>query len=398
MKDKKMEFKNISSRLAGITLLCFVFIIATAQAPGFGNIVSPQVLPDNKVTFRVYSPDAKSISVSGDWSVTRDQTPMIKNNSGVWSVTIGPLQPDRYHYTFTIDGISATDPSNPLTVRDITTYYSILFVPGEGSRLYVAQNVPHGTVSKVWYNSPTMGLYRRMVIYTPPGYEDSQEKYPVFYLHHGGSVDEEAWIELGRAAQIADNLIAQGKVKPMIIVMPNGNTNEAAALTEIPRDASSQRSTPVPPSAAGKYETSLVNDIMPYVESHYRVLTEPENRAIAGLSMGGGQSYNIGLAGNKFAWIGVFSSGIFGGVQGYGGYDPEKQTPGLLSNSGSFNKRLKLFYITCGEQDSRIEFTKKAVKLFEENGLHIVFNSFPGQHEWKVWRMSLADFLPRLFK
>jgi enterochelin esterase-like enzyme len=346
----------------------------------------------------VYSKEATSISVSGDWSVTRELTQLVKNDSSLWSVTIGPLNPDRYHYTFTIDGIRATDPSNPITVRDITTHASVVLVPGEVSELYTVQNVPHGTIHKVWYNSPTMKLYRRMVIYTPPGYDDSQDKYPVLYLQHGGSVDEDAWTELGRAAQIADNLIAQGKAKPLIIVMPNGNGNEAAALTEIPRTANSQGGFPPGQATVNNYEASLVNDIMPYVESHYRVLTDPGSRAIAGLSMGGGQSYNIGLGTDKFAWIGIFSSGIFGGVQGLGNYDPEKQIPGLLTNSSSFNKRLKLFYITCGEQDPRIEYTKKAATLFTENGLNNVFTSFPGQHEWKVWRKALADFLPRLFK
>jgi enterochelin esterase-like enzyme len=401
MKHRNVDLKVNALKLANICLLSFAFILvlqAQPQTPGFRNVVSPEVLPDNKVTFRVYSKEATSISVSGDWSVTRERTQMVKNDSSIWSATIGPLKPDRYHYTLTIDGIRATDPSNPLTVRDITTHASVLFVPGKESELYGVKNVPHGSVNKVWYNSPTMKLYRRMVIYTPPGYEDSQEKYPVLYLQHGGSVDEEAWTELGRAAQIEDNLIAEGKAKPMIIVMPNGNTNEAAALTEIPRNASAQGAVPPTQVTANNYEASLLNDIMPFIESHYRVLSNPENRAIAGLSMGGGQSYNLGLGTDKFAWIGVFSSGTFGGVQGYGNYDPEKQIPGLLTNSSSFNKRLKLFYISCGEQDPRIEYTKKAATLFKEKGLNNVFTSFPGQHEWKVWRMALSDFLPRLFK
>jgi len=402
MKDKNIDLKCISLRLANVCLLSLMFILvlqAQPQRPRFRNIVSPGVLPDNKVTFRVYSKEAASISVSGDWSVTREATQMFKNDSSVWSATIGPLEPDRYHYTFTIDGIRATDPSNPITVRDITTHASVVLVPGEVSELYTVQNVPHGSIHKIWYNSPTMKLYRRMVIYTPPGYDDSQDKYPVLYLQHGGSVDEDAWTELGRAAQIADNLIARGKAKPLIIVMPNGNTNEAAALTEIPRAAGSQ-GFPPGPTTGNNYEASVVKDIMPYVEAHYRVLPGPENSAIAGLSMGGGQAYNVGLRNtDKFAWIGVFSSGLFGGVQGgYGNFDPENQIPGLLSNSSSFNKSLRLLYISCGEQDPRIEYTKKAAILFKENGLNNVFTGFPGQHEWRVWRKALADFLPRLFK
>lgn len=403
MKHKKIDLKITSLKLANICLLSLAFIMvlqAQPQAPRFRSIVSPEVLPDNKVTFRVYSKEARSISVSGDWSVTRESTQMVKNDSDLWSVTIGPLIPDRYHYTFTIDGIRATDPSNSITVRDITTHASVVLVPDKESQLYIVQNVPHGSIHKVWYNSETIKLYRRMVIYTPPGYDDSKDKYPVLYLQHGGSVDEDAWTELGRAAQIADNLIAQGKAKPLIIVMPNGNSNEAAALTEIPRVVNSQSAVPPTQTTGNNYEASVLKDIMPYIEAHYRVLPGPENSAIAGLSMGGGQAYNIGLRNiDKFAWIGVFSSGLFGGVQGgYGNFEPEKQIPGLLSNSNSFNKSLKLLYIACGEQDPRIEYTKKAATLFKENGLNNVFTSFPGQHEWKVWRKALADFLPRLFK
>lgn len=401
MKQKIVNLKVTSLRLAYTCLLSFTFLLVLQAQPGAtrpNRIISPEVLQDNKVTFRVNSKEATSITVSGDWSVTRDPIKMIKIDSTIWSVTIGPLNPDRYHYNFSIDGIRATDPSNPITVRDITTLSSVVLVPGKESDLYTVQSVPHGTIHKVWYNSPTMKLYRRMVIYTPPGYDDSKESYPVLYLQHGGSVDEDSWTELGRAAQIADNLIAQGKAKPLIIVMPNGNGGEAAALTEIPRSPSSQGGAPPSQGTTNNFEASLMNDIIPYIESHYRVLANAENRAIAGLSMGGGQSYNLGLGTDKFAWIGIFSSGIFGGVQGLGNYDPEKQFPGLLTKSGSFNKRLKLLYITCGEQDPRIEYTKKAAAMFTENGLNNVFTSFPGQHEWKVWRKALADFLPRLYK
>ena len=406
------KLKTYSSIVLNIWLLSFIFIMAVEaqnqpqpqpqlQPAPAAAIISPQISPDNMVTFRLNSKDVITITLSGDWSASRTGEKLIKDETGLWTVTVGPLHPEYYNYYFTVDGIRTIDPSNPLTVRDGVRYASVLLVPGNESSLYAVQNVPHGDLSKVWYNSKSLNLYRRMYIYTPAGYAESKEKFPVLYLHHGGGGDEDAWATMGRAAQIADNLIAQGKAKPMIIVMPNGNATEAAAITEITRKPAAEAPalTPVAQPSSVTYETSLVNDILPYIEANYKVLASKEYRAVAGLSMGGGQAFNIGLKNtDKFAWIGIFSTGMFGGVQGYAAFDAEKQIPGLLTKSGSFNSSLKLFYISCGEQDPRYEFTQKVVSNFKENKLNVVFKGFPGAHEWKVWRLSLADFLPQLFK
>jgi enterochelin esterase family protein len=369
------------------------------------RIISPEILPDNKVTFRLYAPHSIGVAINGEWMSggVRNEN-LIRNDTGLYSITLGPLQPEFYGYTFIVDGVTVLDPSNPQIKRDGVRNISVLLIPGKESDLYSVKNIPNGTLSKVWYESPTLNLTRRMYIYTPPGYEsNTKTKYPVLYLLHGGGGDEDAWTTLGRAPVILDNLIAQGKSKPMIIVMTNGNANQAAAQGDSPvlpvpevRPPAATGST----ASLGRFEESLVKDVVPYIESHYRVIKDKNNRAVAGLSMGGGQTFNIGLRNtDKFAWIGIFSSGMFGGVQGgYGAYDPEKQIPGLLTKSGDFNQSLKLFYITCGEQDPRYEFTQKAINTFNENKLNVIFKGFPGSHEWKVWRLSLADFLPRLFK
>jgi enterochelin esterase family protein len=267
---------------------------------------SAEILPDNSVTFRLLSKDASSVEVSGDWMPGfGTSVPMVKNDTNLWTLTVGPLKPELYSYTFLIDGIRVIDPNNPLVKRDGTRNESMLLIPGEESDLYMVKNIPHGTLSKVWYESPTLKLNRRMYVYTPAGYEDSQTRYPVFYLLHGGGGDEDAWTTLGRTCQIMDNLISQGKAKPMIVVMPNGNPGQAAAFT----DAFVNPSVSAPyDMGLGLFEESMVKDIIPYVESHYRVVADRDHRALAGLSMGGMQT--LTLTGNypyMFGYIGVMS-------------------------------------------------------------------------------------------
>ena len=357
--------------------------------------VSPEVLTDNKVVFRIFAKDAASVVLSGDFA--GQGTNLAKNDSGMWTITIGPLAPEFYSYTYTVDGVRTIDPSNPLIIRDGTRYSSTFIIPGAGSELYGVKDVPHGTLAKVWYESPSLNLTRRMYVYTPAGYEGSGARYPVLYLLHGGGGDEDAWTTMGRAVQIMDNLIASGKAKPMIVVMPNGNANQSAVLG----DAPSAVPATITPGATtgGTFETSLVNDMVPFIDKHYRTIADRESRAVAGLSMGGGQTWNIGLKNtDKFAWVGIYSSGMFGGVQGYAAFEPEKLIPGIMSNSAAFNNNLKLFYISCGEQDPRYEFTQKAISTLRSGGLNVVSVPFPGSHQWSVWRLSLADFVPRLFK
>jgi enterochelin esterase-like enzyme len=392
---------TLMKKLAVISLIVFTAMVAIplqAQFMARNAVVSPEVLQDQKVTFRLYAPEANKVAISGEWMPGfGEQLPLVKNDTGLWVVTAGPLKPEFYTYNFIVDGIRMTDPSNAQVVRDGTRYANSLIVPGEASDLYKVKDVPHGSLTKVWYNSPTLNMKRRMYVYTPAGYEGGTQKYPVLYLLHGGGGDEDAWTTLGRAVVIMDNLIAQGKASPMIVVMPNGNANQSATLGDAP-DAAVATIAPGSPSA-GQFETSVVKDMIPFMEANYRVITDKNSRAVAGLSMGGGQTFNIGLKNtDKFAWIGIFSTGMFGGVQGYGNYDPEKQIPGLLTNSASFNNALRLFYISCGEQDPRFEYTQKAITTFKNNKLIVATAAFPGAHQWSVWRLSLADFASRLFK
>jgi enterochelin esterase family protein len=270
---------------------------------------------------------------------------------------------------------------------------SAIDIPEAGVDFYTVKDVPHGDIRSKRYFSKVTNSWRRLNIYAPPGYDkDTDKKYPVLYIQHGGGEDETGWAVQGKTDIILDNLIAAGKAKPMLVVMANGNV-------------------PSPGGGRGGYSRAgmagfadeLLNNIVPFVESRYRVLANAENRALAGLSMGGGQAFYVGL-GNKdtFASVGCFSTGLFGGIAspagGAGGFDAEAQMPGLLTDSQSFNDSLKVFYISVGEQDPRIEPTKKAVANFKEHGLKVEFASFPGGHEWQVWRKSLHDFAQRIFK
>ncbi len=282
---------------------------------------SPEVLGDNRVTFRLSAPNAVEVNLNGDWPEGRN-IKMSKDDQGIWSVTVGPLDPELWGYTFSVDGVRVVDPRNPNTKRDGVRYDSILLISGAESSLYELGDVLHGTVSKVWYDSPTLKLTRRMYVYTPPGYETSRSGYPVLYLLHGGGGDEDAWLTLGRANLILDNLIDQGKARPMIVVMPNGNATQKMATGSGPipgqvspvqirapgGPAGASRSASSP--AAGLFPESLVKDIIPFVEQRYRVTREKNSRAIAGLSMGGGHTMAATVKYPRtFNYIGVWSAG-----------------------------------------------------------------------------------------
>jgi enterochelin esterase-like enzyme len=238
------------------------------------------------VTFRLSAPQANEVTVSGDWMEGFGASEaMVKNEEGVWSVTVGPLAPEFYGYSFNVDGVKALDPGNANHKRDGSRTDCILLVPGKESSLYEVKEVPHGTLAKVWYGSPTLQLTRRMYVYTPPGYESGSDRYPVFYLLHGGGGDEDAWSTLGRACQILDNLISAGRALPMIVVMPNGNATQAGTPGEIPTPAGlSNLSREDRARFTGLFEKSLAEDIVPFIEKHYRVFADKDHRAVAGLS------------------------------------------------------------------------------------------------------------------
>jgi enterochelin esterase-like enzyme len=360
---------------------------------------SPVLLQNNMVKFNLYAPSAREVAVTGEWmtgfgSISLDGGKMkegplvseklVRGDSGIWTITLGPIKPEIYSYNFIVDGVKITDPGNVLSKRDGIKIFSVLLIRGKESELYAVNNVPHGTIHKIWYNSPVLGLYRRMYIYTPPGYEKSTTGYPVLYLLHGGTIDEEAWTTLGNANQILDNLISQGKAKPMIIVMPNGNPDQAAAPGETPLETTSAGII-----SNGLFEKSLISDIIPFIESTYRVVGTKENRAIAGLSMGGGHTLKIILDNpDKFDYIGVFSAGLRTATP-----ETAKQLKALESSNP------KLFWVGCGVEDPlAYTGTKNLVELLNNYHFNLVYRESRGGHTWTNWRIYISEFAPLLFK
>lgn len=341
----------------------------------------PCIMPDNSVVFQVKAPNAQRMQI--DLGRKYD---MVKDSNGVWSVRTEPVVPGFHYYFLVIDDVPVADPASQ-SFFGTGKMASAIDIPEKGADFYTVKDVPHGALSSKYYFSKVTNDWRRLFVYTPPGYDvNTTEKYPVIYIQHGGGEDETGWANQGKTDVILDNLIAEGKAKPMIVVMASGNVRAGGG------GYSSE--------GMAAFKKEMTQNIVPFMDKNYRTLTEPKNRAICGLSMGGGQSFYVGLESlDVFGSVGIFSSGIFGGIRTSGnGFDAEKEIPGLFSKSAEFNKKLDLFYISCGEQDMRIEHTKKAVKTMQDNGLEVEFNSFPGDHEWQVWRKSLHDFGARVFK
>lgn len=402
-----MMTTNSFSAIA-LTLLIGIFTLTALEAqeappPGQAAVRSPEIAGNNQVTFRLRADGATTVAVTGSWMSGSEKAEMRKDASGIWSVSVGPLAPSMYHYNFTIDGVSAIDPANPSAMRDGTRYASTLIVPGTGSDVFRVNDVPHGTLSKVWYQSPTLELTRRMYVYTPAGYEGGERTYPVLYLLHGGGGDEDAWTSLGRAHYILDNLIANGRAKPMIVVMTNGNADQTASIT----DRSSEQSASLgglPGAGASEqavidsmtaFPRSLVNDVIPYVESHYRVDGNARNRAIAGLSMGCLQTQLASMMNpGTFGYIGCFSLGIHFNAP----FD-------VLSKNvliPAYDKHLatmdnELFYVAVGTEDFVYEGVQTLRAKLTEHRFEYVYNETGGGHTWANWRDYLADFAPRLF-
>ncbi len=395
-------------------LVCAVFAQqppAASEAAGRGGPRaaapprSPEVAADGRVTFRLSAPKAAEVVVNGDWENGRGIA-MSKDAAGVWSVTTPPLAPEVWMYTFAVDGVSMLDPGNPAVVRDGVRYLSTVLVPGPGSAVLQTRVIPHGDVSAVWYPSPSLNMTRRMLVYTPAGYQGGSARYPVMYLFHGGGGDEEAWNVMGRASVILDNLIADGKAKPMIVVMPNANWNQIAVHdvggpvpAAQPRGGAGAPGATPAPQNYDIAEKAIVNDMVVFMEKNYRTLKGRENRAIAGLSMGGGISINVGLKRlDVFATVAQFSSGMFGGIGGYAPFDIDKISPGFLKDTAATNKKLKLLFFSCGTEDPRMPFHKKVGDEWQAKGIQMTVKSYPGGHEWRVWRNSLADLAVLLFR
>lgn len=361
-----------------IALSVPAFMVAQAapapapRRPAAPAVISPAISSDGRVTFRLRAPKATAVTVSGQFVKT--PAAMTRGDDGVWSVTVGPVPPDLYEYSFNVDGLAMIDPGN----RDIKPMRnprsSILSVPGTPALLHDFQNVPHGNVTLHWYQSKALGRVRGMQVYTPPGYShDGNARFPTLYLQHGSGDNEATWIANGHANWIIDNLIAQGRAKPMIIVMLDGHAVS-------PNDAAARGGN------TAAFERDLLEDAMPYVTANYRVADGAANRAIIGLSMGGGQSLTVGLKHpDLFAWVGGMSSAV-----------PDPDT--LIPDPAGLNKQLKLLWFACGRDDALIERNQQLDAALTARSVRHQFVTTDGNHSWPVWRKHLAVFAPMIFQ
>jgi enterochelin esterase-like enzyme len=352
------------------------------------RVTSPEVAADRRVTFRILAPKAEAVRLAGtDIPDNAQGTPLTKGAEGVWEGTRGPLPPGAYRYNFDVDGVPVVDPRNPSTSEANENTWSLVYVPG--SDVMDTKDVPHGAVAAVTYFSKALNRFRRMHVYTPPGYEKGGGAYPVFYLLHGAFDCDDSWSSVGRAGFILDNLIAAGKAKPMIVVMPAGHTGRF--------------SFGAPRPARDEFAADFTGDVMPYVESLYRVQADRAHRALAGLSMGGGQTLEIGLSRlDDFAYLGVFSAGVFG-ITGRGpgageaGPSFEERHRAALDDA-AMKKGLKLFWFATGKDDFLVETSRATVEMLKKHGFDVVYEESAGGHTWLNWRDYLAEFAPQLFR
>ncbi len=383
-----------TQRIAGLTIVVTLFasvaLPSTSQAqPNRSQrpeVVSPEISSDAHVTFRILAPDAESVRLTGgDMPAIGRGVEMTKDDDGVWEATLGPVDPGAYRYLFNVDGVETVDPRNPSTSESNSKVWSLVCV--SGSDFMDTKDVPHGAVSIVTYHSSTLDRARRMHVYTPPGYESGEGKYPVFYLLHGASDSDASWTTVGRAQFILDNLISAGKAKPMVVVMPNGHTGRfrwGGGLDMV------------------EFVEDFVNDIRPYVEKRYRVYTDSKNRAIAGLSMGGAQTLDIGISQlGDYGYMGVFSSGIFGitgrGPGGDSGQSWEDEHKEILENDELKNK-IRLFWFAIGKDDFLLDTSRATVEMLEKHGFDIVSKETSRGHVWINWREYLNEFTQKLFR
>lgn len=384
---------------------------ATNPSPAFPTpnvaLESPQVLSDNRVTFRIYAPKASEVTIHGDWILQGRGTggPLQKDDQGVWSITVGPLVPDFYMYTLTVDGVPTIDPENRAIKQGIAPLKNILLVPGEASAFAETRSVPHGEVRIVWYDSPTLGCARSMRVYTPPEYDVSDEAYPVLYLIHGGGDDDRAWSTIGRAGFIMDNMLAADKVKPMIVVMPNGHTRPPGFNFRLTgADRTSPAAIAARIEAISRYHDIFVEDllttIMPIVEKRYRVLTDRDHRAIAGLSMGGAETLRVAPSNlDKFAYIGVFSMGLQVGEHAGVNTDFEERNADFFADPDRTNELLKLFWIASGDNDQTVtDGPRRLSETLKRRDIRHTFIETSGGHTWINWRRYLYDFAQLLFR
>ena len=377
-------------RLTALTVALLIGVTMFAQQALWGTapVVSPEIHDNNTVTFRFKAPKAVRVQLTGDFLPVQKnakfEAPGIvdlkEGQEGVWEYTTPePLKPELYSYSFIVDGLRMNDPANVYLIRDVSTLTNVFIIGGDRADFYKVNPVPHGTVSRIWYDSPALGLERRMTVYTPAGYETSGKRYPVLYLLHGMGGDEEAWISLGRTAQILDNLIAQGKAKPMIVVMPNGNASQEAAPGE-----SSRGMVPptmqLPKTMEGSYEQAFP-EIVKFIDKNYRTIKSKSGRAIAGLSMGGFHSLHISKQyPDMFNYIGLFSAAIMP--------NKEVSSPIYENMEGKlkvqFDKNPALYWIAIGKTDFLYKANEEYRKLLDEKGYKYTYYESDEGHIWKL--------------
>jgi enterochelin esterase family protein len=358
----------MKSFIIAFTSLFIGCIVFAQQRPPV--ISSPDVNADGSVTFRYYSRTAQAVVLKGEFLSA--PLPFAKDTSGVWSVTVKDIKPDIYPYSFNVDNVELADPNNTYVFANERFKRSILDVPGKTPLVHSLQNVPHGKISYRYYNSATLGTIRQLLVYTPPGFNpNGKTKYPVLYLIHGGSDTEETWTKVGNANFIADNLIAQGKAVPMIIVMPYGNV----------------RPKPMP-----DFTKDVINDIIPFIEANYPVYNDSKNRAVAGFSVGGGQTLNIGLTNtDKFAYICSYAP--FTATEEF-----QKNFTNYSPDANKINQQVKLFTISVGTEDFLYESVKNNITMFEEKKIKVKSYIVPGGHTWMNCKLFLATTLQEIFR
>ena len=379
---------TVSALAAAVAFEALVAQEAGARRGGTG-ITSPEVAADRRVTFRLRAPEVKKVTVAGDFGNDVD---LRAGEDGMWSATIGPLDPEMYVYYFTVDGVRLTDPSNPqLKIGYVTsTTTSLLTVPGDGPAFYDVQDVPHGEIRTLLYRSRSNGTTRELTVYVPPGYDEARnQRYPVLYLLHGFANDHHSWHRYGRANDILDNLLAQRKIEPFLVVMPLGYGG-----AHVNGDG-----TGIPPKGAGTfggdaalYERDLLEDIIPMIDKKYRTIAERRRRAIVGFSMGGGQAGRFGLRHlETFSQVGIMSAGMAAGA------DTEPLST-LATDPAKANKQIDLLWIACGKEDTAMKGAKTLHSALEQAGIKHTFLETDGAHHWRVWRRYLRDLAPLLFK
>jgi len=388
-----MQIHQRSFLTSAAIVLVALAMVPSSQAqfggPQRPQVVSPEVSLDRQVTFRILAPKAETVQLASSGDIPGigfgQSKALTKATNGVWEVTVGPLPPGAYRYSFNVDGVTVVDPRNPKTSESNENTWSLVQVPG--ADWMDTRDVPHGAISEVTYWSSVLKRFRRLHVYTPPGYEAGESKYPVFYLLHGAFDSDDSWSSVGRAGFILDNLMAAGKAKPMVVIMPHGHTGPFRFGMPL----------------SGDFEQEFVTDIMPQMEKRYRVYTDRQHRAMAGLSMGGLHTLNIGIPHlDKFAYLGVYSSGIFGIAGGPGGNQPEapsfEEKNKTILDDAKLKEGLKLFWFATGKDDFLVATSRATVELFKKHQFNVIYKETDGAHTWDNWREYLREFTPQLFQ